>query len=62
MTPPSLDVLDTSIIEILRTDGRATNQDIAKKLSVTAATVSVRNADPARCGRRTLTAESHGNL
>jgi len=24
--------------------------------------ISVRNADPARCGRRTLTAESHGNL
>jgi len=42
MTPPSLDALDTSIIDILRTDGRATNQDIAKQLSVTAATVSAR--------------------
>ncbi|MCP1471747.1 Lrp/AsnC family transcriptional regulator for asnA, asnC and gidA [Sphingobium sp. OAS761] len=42
MAAPSLDALDASIIEILRTDGRATNQDIAKKLSVTAATVSAR--------------------
>jgi Lrp/AsnC family transcriptional regulator for asnA, asnC and gidA len=42
MTPPSLDALDTSIIEILRKDGRATNQDIANNLSVTAATVSAR--------------------
>lgn len=42
LTPPSLDALDTSIIEILRTNGRATNQDIAKQLSVTAATVSAR--------------------
>lgn len=42
VTPPSLDALDCSIIEILRTDGRATNQDIAKQLSVTAATVSAR--------------------
>ncbi len=39
---PSLDALDASIVEVLRTDGRATNQDIAKKLSVTAATVSAR--------------------
>lgn len=42
MTAPSLDALDTSIIEILRKDGRATNQDIANNLSVTAATVSAR--------------------
>ena len=42
MTPPALDALDTNIMEILRTDGRATNQDIAKQLSVTAATVSAR--------------------
>lgn len=42
MKPPSLDTLDTNIIEILRTDGRATNQDIATNLSVTAATVSAR--------------------
>ncbi|QGP81254.1 AsnC family transcriptional regulator [Sphingobium sp. CAP-1] len=40
--PPSLDSLDTSIIEILRINGRATNQDIAERLSVTAATVSAR--------------------
>lgn len=40
--PPSLDALDTSIIDILRTNGRATNQDIAQQLSVTAATVSTR--------------------
>jgi len=36
--PPSLDALDNNIIEILRTNGRATNQDIAQQLSVTAAT------------------------
>lgn len=41
-TAPSLDALDNSIIDILRTNGRATNQDIAKQLSVTAATVSAR--------------------
>jgi len=40
--PPVLDALDDNIIDILRTDGRATNQDIAKNLSVTAATVSAR--------------------
>ena len=40
--PPALDALDNSIIEILRTNGRATNQDIAQQLSVTAATVSAR--------------------
>jgi len=42
ITSPTLDALDASIVEILRTDGRATNQDIAKQLSVTAATVSAR--------------------
>jgi len=42
ITTPSLDALDASIVDILRTDGRATNQDIAKQLSVTAATVSAR--------------------
>lgn len=41
-TPPTLDALDNSIIDILRTNGRTTNQDIAKQLSVTAATVSAR--------------------
>ncbi|HUD90889.1 Lrp/AsnC family transcriptional regulator [Sphingobium sp.] len=40
--PPSLDSLDANIIEILRTNGRATNQEIAERLSVTAATVSAR--------------------
>lgn len=39
---PSLDSLDTSIIDILRVNGRATNQEIAERLSVTAATVSAR--------------------
>lgn len=38
----TLDALDNNIIEILRTNGRATNQDIAQQLSVTAATVSAR--------------------
>ncbi len=42
IAPPVLDALDNNIIEILRTNGRATNQDIAKQLSVTAATVSAR--------------------
>ncbi len=37
-----LDALDLGIIEYLRTNPRATNQDIAEKLSVTAATVSSR--------------------
>lgn len=39
---PPLDELDTKIIELLRANGRATNQEIAEKLSVTAATVSAR--------------------
>lgn len=42
MASPTLDGLDSSIIQILRTNGRATNQEIAEKLSVTAATVSAR--------------------
>lgn len=42
VAPPVLDALDNNIIDILRTNGRATNQDIAKQLSVTAATVSAR--------------------
>lgn len=42
MIPPSLSALDNNIIDILRLNGRATNQDIAKQLSVTAATVSAR--------------------
>lgn len=41
-TPTTLDALDTNIIEILRCNGRATNQEIAERLSVTAATVSAR--------------------
>jgi Lrp/AsnC family transcriptional regulator for asnA, asnC and gidA len=39
---PIIDDLDASIIELLRANGRATNQEIAEKLSVTAATVSAR--------------------
>ncbi|ANI80249.1 Lrp/AsnC family transcriptional regulator [Sphingobium sp. EP60837] len=39
---PSLSKLDNEIISILRTNGRATNQDIAEQLSVSAATVSAR--------------------
>lgn len=41
-TPPALDELDTNIVSILRSNGRATNQEIAERLSVTAATVSAR--------------------
>jgi Lrp/AsnC family transcriptional regulator for asnA, asnC and gidA len=40
--PVELDQLDSGIIEILRTDGRATNQEIAERLSVSAATISSR--------------------
>jgi len=36
------DELDNRIIDILRTNGRATNQEVAEALSVTAATVSSR--------------------
>ena len=39
---PGLDAIDTRIIEILRSNGRATNQEIAKKLSLSAPTVSAR--------------------
>jgi Lrp/AsnC family leucine-responsive transcriptional regulator len=39
---PVLDSVDSEIIEILRSNGRATNQEIAERLSVTAATVSAR--------------------
>lgn len=39
---PGLDDLDTKIIQILRSNGRATNQEIAKKLAVSAPTVSAR--------------------
>lgn len=42
IVPGSLDALDNNIIEILRSNGRATNQEIAERLSVTAATVSSR--------------------
>lgn len=37
-----LDDIDSRIIEILRSNGRATNQEIADKLSISAATVSSR--------------------
>ena len=40
--PAALDPLDQGIIDILRSNGRATNQEIAERLSVTAATVSTR--------------------
>lgn len=36
----TLDSLDLNIIELLRVNGRATNQEVAERLSVTAATVS----------------------
>lgn len=53
ITPASLDALDNSIIAILRSNGRATNQEIAERLSVTAATVSSRlqRMDEARAMR-----------
>lgn len=41
-SPAALDGLDTGIIQMLRANGRATNQEIADRLSVTAATVSAR--------------------
>lgn len=41
-TVPTLDELDRGIINILRSNGRATNQAIAHRLSVSAATVSAR--------------------
>src|SRR5271166_1174214 len=39
---PVLDSIDSEIIKLLRSNGRATNQEIAERLSVTAATVSAR--------------------
>jgi len=42
LTGPGLDTLDLGIIERLRSNPRATNQEIADSLSVTAATVSTR--------------------
>jgi len=40
--PGDLDALDRRIIELLRQQGRATNQALAQKLGVAAATVSAR--------------------
>lgn len=40
--PITLDELDTGIIQLLRANGRATNQEIAARLSVAPATVSAR--------------------
>src|SRR6266567_2165783 len=42
--PESLDLdeVDTGILEMLRSNGRATNQEIAERLSVSAATISAR--------------------
>lgn len=50
---PGLDALDSGLIEILRSNPRATNQEIAENLSVTAATVSsrLRRLDEARAMR-----------
>ena len=42
LTPPQLDAVDQGIVEILRVNGRATNQEIARRLSINAATVSSR--------------------
>ncbi|MFC4595872.1 Lrp/AsnC family transcriptional regulator [Sphingobium tyrosinilyticum] len=39
---PSLSQLDEQIIAVLRTNGRASNQEIAEQLSVSAATISAR--------------------
>lgn len=39
---PVFDAVDSEIVEILRSNGRATNQEIAERMSVTAATVSAR--------------------
>ncbi|MCP3733486.1 Lrp/AsnC family transcriptional regulator [Sphingomonas sp. RP10(2022)] len=51
--PPTLDEVDTKLIELLRANGRATNQELAERLSVTAATVSarLRRLDEARVMR-----------
>ncbi|WP_254604901.1 Lrp/AsnC family transcriptional regulator [Sphingomonas bacterium] len=42
LSPTTLDALDSGIMDMLRVNGRATNQEIAERLSVTAATVSSR--------------------
>jgi Lrp/AsnC family leucine-responsive transcriptional regulator len=39
---PTLDDLDRNIIDLLRGNGRATNQEISEKLAVTPATISAR--------------------
>ena len=39
-TPIELDAIDQKIIAILRKDGRATNQELARRLGMAAATVS----------------------
>jgi Lrp/AsnC family transcriptional regulator for asnA, asnC and gidA len=40
--PTGLDKIDAGIVEILQANGRATNQEIAERLSVSAATISSR--------------------
>ncbi len=40
--PAGLDKIDAGIVEILQSNGRATNQEIAARLSVSAATISSR--------------------
>jgi Lrp/AsnC family leucine-responsive transcriptional regulator len=40
--PPALDEVDERIVELLKLDGRATNQQIARRLKIAAATVSAR--------------------
>ncbi len=53
VTGPGQDALDAGIIEVLRSNPRAANQEIADKLSITAATVSARlkRLDDARAMR-----------
>jgi Lrp/AsnC family transcriptional regulator, leucine-responsive regulatory protein len=41
-TPNPVDATDARIMDILRTNGRATNQDIADRLQISPATVSAR--------------------
>jgi Lrp/AsnC family transcriptional regulator for asnA, asnC and gidA len=40
--PPALDDVDQRIVELLKENGRATNQQIARSLNIAAATVSAR--------------------
>jgi Lrp/AsnC family transcriptional regulator, leucine-responsive regulatory protein len=40
--PPTLDEIDQRIVELLKRNGRATNQQIAQELKIAAATVSAR--------------------